>query len=56
MQTKNKNNFKAVDYMRQVRDELSVMIQTDNNRFHNELKQTMVEFIEKRKKKFANMT
>lgn len=50
MQTKTESNFKAVEYMRQVRDELSTMIQTDNQRFHDELKQTMADFVAKRQK------
>ncbi len=48
MKTKTKSNFKAVAYMRQVRDDLSKLIQTDSERFHNELKQTMADFIAKR--------
>lgn len=48
MQTKTKSDFKAVEYMRQVRNELSTLIQTDPDRFHNELKQTMADFIAKR--------
>ena len=49
MQAKTKKNFKSVDYMRQVRNELSTMIQTDPKRFHDELKQTMADFLAKRK-------
>lgn len=48
MKTKTESNFKAVAYMRQVRDDLSKLIQTDPKRFHDELKQTMAEFIAKR--------
>ena len=51
MQTKTKNIFKAVDYMRQVRSELTNLFQTDKKRFHEELKQTMAEFIATRQKK-----
>ncbi len=51
MQTKIKTEFKAVAYMRKVRDELSEMIQTDNERFHKELNKTMADFIAKRTKK-----
>ena len=50
MQTKTKSDFKAVDYMRQVRNELSTLMQTDPKRFHDELKQTMADFIAKRQK------
>ncbi|MEO6721174.1 MAG: hypothetical protein ABIN67_12465 [Ferruginibacter sp.] len=48
MQAKTKSDFKAVDFMRQVRNELSTLMQTDPKRFHDELKQTMAEFIAKR--------
>jgi len=48
MQAKIKSDFKAVDYMRQVRNELSTLMQTDLKRFHDELKQTMADFIAKR--------
>ena len=50
MQTKTKSDFKAVDYMRQVRNDLSTLMQTDPKRFHEELKQAMADFIEKRQK------
>jgi hypothetical protein len=48
MKMKMKSNFKAVAYMRQVREDLSKLIQTDPERFHDELKQTMADFIAKR--------
>ena len=51
MQTKTKTGFKAVEYMRQVRNDLSVLFQTDRQRFHDELKQTMEAFIANRKKR-----
>ena len=50
MQVKTKSDFKAVDYMRQIRTELSAMIQADPDRFHDELKQTMADFLAKRQK------
>jgi hypothetical protein len=50
MQTKTKSDFKAVDYMRQIRNDLSTLMQTDPKRFHEELKQTMADFIAKRQK------
>jgi len=50
MQAKIKSDFKAVDYMRQVRNELSTMIQTDNKRFHDELEHAMADFIARRQK------
>ena len=37
METKTKNNFKAVDFMRQVRNELSELYQADKERYHKEL-------------------
>ena len=50
MPTKTKSDFKAVDYMRQVRNELSTLMQTDPKRFHDELKETLADFIAKRQK------
>ena len=50
MKTKAKIEFKTVDYMRKVRDELSTLIQTDKKRFHAELKKAMDDFIAKRQK------
>lgn len=35
--------------MRQVRDDLSTLLQTDTERFYKELKQTMADFISRRK-------
>ncbi len=49
MKTKNKNNFKAVDFMRKVRNELSELYHTDKERYHKELKKTMVDFLAHRK-------
>ena len=51
MQTKTKNNFKAVDFMREVRNSLSTLMQTDKQRFKQELKQTMENFIAQRQHK-----
>ena len=50
MQTKTKSAFKAVEYMRQVRNDLALMFQKDKNRFHDELKQAMADFIASREK------
>lgn len=50
MQTKTKSGFKAVDYMRQVRNELSTLMQTDPKHFHEELRRSMADFIAKRQK------
>ena len=54
MKTQTKNNFKAVDYMRQVREELSTLIQTDPKRYHEELKKSMADFLARRRKPTAN--
>ena len=45
MQPKTKSRFQAVTYMRQVRDDLSTLYQTDKKRFHEELQQAMADFI-----------
>jgi hypothetical protein len=49
MQAKDKSNFKAVDYMRKVRDELSDLYHSDKVRYHKELKKTMTDFLAARK-------
>jgi len=51
MLTKPKIAFKAVDYMTQVRAELSNLYQTDKSRFHRELNQAMTDFLANRTKK-----
>jgi hypothetical protein len=51
MGTKTKNGFKAVEFMRQVRDELSLLIQSDKKRFHEELEQTMNNFLARRQQR-----
>lgn len=48
MQTKTKNDFKAVEYMRAVRNELFNMLQNDKERFNAELKKIMADFLTKR--------
>lgn len=45
METKTKNNFKAVDFMRQVRNELSELYQADKERYHKQLKKIMAEYL-----------
>lgn len=45
MQTKTNKDFKAVEFMRQVRNELSGIYQTDKVRYYNELKNAMRDFI-----------
>lgn len=54
MKTQTENKFKAVDYMRQVREELSTLIQTDPKRYHEELKKSMADFLARRKQPAAN--
>ena len=53
METKTKNKFKAVDFMRQVRNELSDLFHIDKERYHNELKKTMEDFLKARTKSAA---
>jgi hypothetical protein len=55
METKTKNTFKAVDFMRQVRNELSELYHTDKERYHKELKKTMTDFLSARTKSAANI-
>ena len=55
MKTKIKNNFKAVDFMRQVRNELSDLYHWDKERYHKELKKNMTDFLATRKKSSANI-
>lgn len=55
MKTKT-NNFKAVEFMRKVRDELSSVYRTDREKYYNELKHSMAEFINNKSKNIANIT
>jgi hypothetical protein len=48
MQAKMRRGFKAVEFMRQVRNELSALFHTDKRRFKDELKDAMTEFLERR--------
>jgi len=54
METKIKNSFKAVDFMRQVRNELSDIYHADKQRYHDELKKSMSDFLNLRTKPAAN--
>jgi hypothetical protein len=54
METKIKNNFKAVEFMRQVRNELSDLYHKDKQRYHDELKKSMSDFVNIRTKPAAN--
>tara|TARA_R110001606_G_scaffold399099_2_gene580634 strand:+ start:115066 stop:115266 length:201 start_codon:yes stop_codon:yes gene_type:complete len=51
MSAKINKRFKAVDYMRQVRAELSDLYQADKDRFHKELDQSMADFLAAGKKR-----
>lgn len=44
MKTDTTNKFSAVEYMRQIRSELSTLVQKDKKKFHAELKKAMQEF------------
>jgi len=55
METKTKNTFKAVDFMRLVRNELSELYHTDKESYYKELKKTMADFMAARTKSAANI-
>ena len=44
MKTKTEKNFKAVEFMRKVRDELSELYVKDKKRYFEEIKKAMIEF------------
>ena len=50
METEIKKKFKAVEFMREVRNDLSDLYQSDKQRYHDELKQAMDEFLKERRK------
>ncbi|WP_299289732.1 hypothetical protein [uncultured Mucilaginibacter sp.] len=50
METEIKKKFKAVEFMREVRNDLSDLYQSDKQRYHEELKQVMDEFLKERHK------
>ena len=54
METKIKRSFKAVDFMRQVRNDLSDLYHTDKERYHKELKKSMDDFLSARTKPATN--
>ncbi len=54
--TTNQAQFKAVDFMRKARTELSELYQKDKTRFHDELKQAAAEFFARRIKPAHNMS
>jgi hypothetical protein len=52
METKNKKDFKAVDFMRKVREEMSALYNTDKKRYFEEIKKAMADFKRRQKKAF----
>ena len=56
MEAKIENSFKAVDFMRQVRNELSDLYQLDKIRYHEELKKSMSDFLNMRTKQVSTKT
>ena len=54
MEAKIKNNFKAVEFMREVRNELSDIYHADKQRYHDELKKSMSDFLSSRVKPAPN--
>ncbi len=44
MRTKNKKDFKAVDFMRKVREQMSTLYNTDKERYFEEIKKAMADF------------
>ncbi len=51
MEMKSENEFKAVDFMRKVREELSNLYNTDKKRYFEEIKKAMADFKATRQKK-----
>ena len=51
METKAEQQFKAVDFMRQVREELSNLYNTDRKRYFKEIRKAMEEFKARRLQK-----
>lgn len=45
METKTVKNFKAVDFTRQVRNEMSTLYYHDKAQYHDELKKAMADFL-----------
>lgn len=44
MKTKTEKDFKAVDFMRKVRDQLSSLYTTDKKRYFEEIRKAMADF------------
>jgi hypothetical protein len=54
METKNKKDFKAVDFVRKVREEMSALYNTDKKRYFEEIQKAMRDFKAQREKPAAN--
>ena len=52
MKTNNENKFRAVDFMRKVREELSNLYNTDKKRYFEEIKKAMEEFKARQEKAY----
>ena len=50
METIHKKDFKAVDFMRKVREEMSTLYNTDKQRYFEEIRKEMADFKAKREK------
>lgn len=44
METKTEKDFKAVDFMRKIREELSTLYYADKKRYFEEIKKAMADF------------
>lgn len=55
METTTKNSFKAVEFMRQVRNDLSDLYHKDSERYHYELKKSMANFLAETTKPAVNI-
>ncbi len=54
METKNEKGFKAVEFMRKVREEMSTLYITDKKRYFEEIQKAMTDFKAQRQKPTAN--
>lgn len=50
METKNEKGFKAVEFMRQVREEMSALYITDRKKYFEEIQKAMTDFKAHRQK------
>jgi hypothetical protein len=54
METKSEKDFKAVAFMRKVREEMSTLYHTDKKRYFEEIQKAMADFKAQRQKFTAN--